>query len=402
MRTPRLILILSLLSLALHAQKYGNEWIRHTQQYFKFPLSKEGVYKIDSTTLSNYFNLSTVNPKNFQLFIKGKEQWLYVKGEADNKMNTGDYLEFFYEGRPGDVDSLIYHKITYLPNPYKALFNDTLYGYLTLNNSFANRHCVLETDTNSAAWPAANYFYYEKVWSPYNYYNRAVEFPENGANSVYTQNEGIGRVIIDNDGTLPGIDSLVYPCSSLNIFNANTNNKIYLTYSSAGEYRLNISFDHRLQLFYPDASGNQTMIQDTTFSGPTPLHQTFTFSPQSFGNAGNIIIRPSPSSLFPSYANIHTVFYTKLNYPHTLNLSGKAYYTLNVANQSGTGKYFYNFSNFNAGSNVELFDLSNGKYIQTVVNGNFVRAVIPDGPIDNKRCVLVRSDSVRTITNLKP
>ena len=123
----------------LSAQKYGNEWINYSQKHYRISIPKTGLYRIDSTTLSNSgIPLSIINPKYFQLFIKGKEQHIYINGESDNVFNVNDYIEFYAEKNDCSFDSLAYYNINRLPNPYYALFNDTNYAYLTWNNLTTN------------------------------------------------------------------------------------------------------------------------------------------------------------------------------------------------------------------------------------------------------------------------
>ena len=75
----------------LSAQKYGNEWINFSQKHYKISIPSTGLYRIDSLTLSNFgIPLNLINPKNFQLFIKGKEQHIFINGESDNVFNTND------------------------------------------------------------------------------------------------------------------------------------------------------------------------------------------------------------------------------------------------------------------------------------------------------------------------
>ena len=91
----------------LSAQKYGNEWINYSQKHYRISIPKTGLYRIDSTTLSNSgIPLSIINPKYFQLFIKGKEQHIFVNGESDNVFNVNDYIEFYAEKNDCSFDSL--------------------------------------------------------------------------------------------------------------------------------------------------------------------------------------------------------------------------------------------------------------------------------------------------------
>jgi hypothetical protein len=121
-RTVLFLLLISFFTFTTRAQKYGNEWIDYSRTYFKLPIATEGIYRIDSATLYKS-GLSAIDPRNFRLLIKGKEQFIYVNGEADGQINTGDYIEFYGNPMIGDVDSMLYYNIKYVPNPYNPLFN---------------------------------------------------------------------------------------------------------------------------------------------------------------------------------------------------------------------------------------------------------------------------------------
>ena len=84
------------LSAPVLSQKLGNEWINKNQNYYKFKISNQGIYKIDSNTLaSNGVDLANINPSRFQLFKNGEEQPVYIKGDGDGVFNANDYLLFF-------------------------------------------------------------------------------------------------------------------------------------------------------------------------------------------------------------------------------------------------------------------------------------------------------------------
>ncbi len=208
-----LLFILVIFSIvALNAQKYGNEWINFSQTYHKIAIAKAGVYRIDSLTLSQYYDLSSVDPKNFQVIVKGKEQYVYIKGESDGVFNSGDYLEFYAEPFMGDLDSCVYSEIKYSPNPFLSLYSDTLYAFLSLNSSFNNKRYVLETDTNSAAYAQADHFYAEKISTQNVQYNDVAEYSSYGVSDPHlTQAEGKGFPI--NKGT-----SYSYPITAFNTY----------------------------------------------------------------------------------------------------------------------------------------------------------------------------------------
>ena len=55
-------------------QNYGNEWIDYNQQYYKFPVTETGVYKITfSSMVAAGIPAASINPSDFQVFGRQKE-----------------------------------------------------------------------------------------------------------------------------------------------------------------------------------------------------------------------------------------------------------------------------------------------------------------------------------------
>lgn len=389
-----LVLVLFFSSKGL-SQVYGNTWINHSQQYFKFPIVNEGIYRIDSTVLSNYFNLATLNPKKLQLFIKGKEQFLYIKGENDNQINTNDYIEFFASPFMGDVDSLAYTNIKYTPNPYLPIFNDTLYGFITVNNLTTNKRFVLETDTNSAAYPASPYFYSEQKSSLYNYYNSVGEYFSESSDPRYTQAEGKGQRF-DKGTTISKIftGAKIYSNASKPAF-------LRVGFSGASLNLQTNAPDHLINISYVDASSANVTLRDTNFRGFAPINESYTISSLSLNNDPEFKITSVSAPSLATTGNITTLHYFYFFYPQTLDLSYTSNFKLFVDDESGSTKGFYNFSNFNTtGLNEAIFyDLTNGRKITTAVSGTNVRAVIPNGT-GRKLCYLAKDNQVININKL--
>ncbi len=386
---------------SIQAQKYCNEWINYSQQYFKFPVSKEGLYRIDSTTLSNYFNLNTLNPKNLQLFFKGKEQWLYINGEADNKINTGDYLEFCLNPTAGELDSLIYTDIKYVPNPYQSLFNDTIYAFLTNNNSTNNKRFQIETDVNFSNYNTPDYFYTEKVFTASNEMNLVQEYPENSADPRYTQAEGRGYNLTKGAYANSNFSSLnSYTAGSLPAF---------LSVNFSGSSISNaVNLDHQTQISYNDQTGNTIQLYDTLFRGYTPVRKTFTLNSQNIANSSNVgastnfIVTSVASPQLTSLSNNQTCFhYLRFFYPHSLTFNNESFYKLFIDDNSITNKSNYVFSGFNSGSsnNILFYDVSNGKKIPVVTNASQAQVAVPNGQ-GKKICIMATASQVNKVMTL--
>ena len=137
-----------------YSQKYWNEWINFSQKYYKIPVSQNGIYRLDSSTLSKAgVPVSLIDPRNIQLFFRGQEQYIFVQGESDSIFNSSDYIEFYGQKNDGALDSILYkgdlyNRPVHQPNPYYSLFNDTSSYFFTWNNSTTNKRIILSTDTS--------------------------------------------------------------------------------------------------------------------------------------------------------------------------------------------------------------------------------------------------------------
>ncbi|MBL7920636.1 MAG: hypothetical protein JNJ40_10005 [Bacteroidia bacterium] len=394
MRKLLAIGIFCFVAFTVKAQVYGNEWINFSQQYFKFPINKEGIYRIDSTTLSNYFNLTTTNPKNFQLFIKGKENHLFINGESDNKINIGDYLEFFASPAMNDFDSLIYDNINYLPNPYAPLFNDTLYGFITLNNLTTNKRYTLETDTTATLYPTGDHFYTEKVFKGFAESNFVSEYSSGASDPLYTQAEGRG-VNFSKGNSVSGV------FSNLNTYTT-TNLPVYLSINYSGNsLDQTVIDDHEIKTSYTDQNNVTVQLADFAFKGYIPVRQTFTLNSQNTGNTTTITLNSVAVPSLASINNATLLHYINYFYPQIPDLNNQSYYKLFIDNHATQPKTFFNFSNFNLSSsaNVLLYDISNNKKISTKITPLNIRAVIPNGS-GRKVCVLVAESQTIGVTSL--
>lgn len=397
MRKLLAISIFCFVAFTIKAQSYGNEWINYSQQYFKFPIAKEGIYRIDSLTLSTRFNLSTLNPKNLQLFIKGKEKHLFISGEADNKINIGDYVEFYASTDMGDVDSLIYRGINYLPNPYAPLFNDTLYGFITVNNLTNNKRYTLESDTTAANYPLGNYFYSEKIFTGNSVYNSVAEYNSGASDPLYTQAEGKGLSFAKGSSITTAFTNLnTYTATSLPIF-------VSINFSGLS---VDLTFykDHQVKTFYSDQNNNSVQLADTVFTGHLPIRQTFTLNSQNTNNATNISLTSVAVPSLASISNNTMLHYINFFHPQIPDLGNKSLYKLFVDDHASFAKTFFNFSNFNlaASTSVLLYDITNNKKITTKLTLTpQVRAVIPNGT-GRKLCIMAAESQTIAVTALTP
>src|SRR5947207_11934134 len=77
-----------------YSQLIGNEWINYGQTYFKFQVVKDGLYRLNYSTLQNFgVPVSSINGSNFQIFARGHEIPIYVT--TTGILGANDYIEFY-------------------------------------------------------------------------------------------------------------------------------------------------------------------------------------------------------------------------------------------------------------------------------------------------------------------
>lgn len=395
MRRLSAILLFIICIFSAKAQFYGNHWIKYSQKYVKFPIFKEGIYRIDSTTLAQQFDLNTINPKNFQLFIAGKEQAIYIRGESDNKIHQKDYIEFYanhYAIR--EMDSLVYYNSTFVPSPFIPLFNDTLYAFLTLGSSSLNKRYTQETDTNSALYPSVDHFFSDRLSLNLTGYNAVYENSYGVTDPRYTQNEGYG--IFFNKGM-----TVAANFTNLKPYTASAvTASVFINYSG-GSVDYAVPRDRHIRTSFTDQTLTQVVLKDTSFLGTGAVRQTHTLNAQNLQNNSNIFIESVNNPTVGTQDNWNYLHFIRFVFPQVNDLNNLGEYKLLIPNTAST-KGFFNFSNFNFNGidSVSLYDVTNEKRIRTVKAGTMLRAVIPNG-INMKKCYLACENSIVKITTLR-
>lgn len=157
--------LFNIITSALHAQTtiYGNEWIQFDQPHFKIKVVADGLYRLyypelnDALAASGY-SLSSIDPRNFQLFYRGQEEFIFIQGEGDGVFNESDYIEFFGRYNDGALDTRLYSNADFQTQAYASMFTDTSVYYLTWNTSLTN-HRVENLANNLTGLPAAETHY---------------------------------------------------------------------------------------------------------------------------------------------------------------------------------------------------------------------------------------------------
>lgn len=387
--------ILTFTFFCAESQIYGNEWINYSQQYFRIPIPKTGLYRIDSTTLSNSgFPVSTINPKNIQLFIKGEEQHIYIKGESDNIFNGTDYLEFYGEKNDGRYDSLIYDNLTFLPNPYLPIWNDTNCAFITWNNLTSNKRITEIIDLNFSGYTASNYFYAEKIYSQKAGYAPGQAYIEGISDPRYLDGEGYGTPLSKGQSYSSGTNWNIYSSPALPVFIQT--NFVGTSVSYIG------SFDHEMSLTFKNSNGSTTTILDTTFFGYQAFQINRQISADQFNNSSFVSVNNVNNSAFASINSNSLVHFLKIKYPQSLTLAGQSEQALYVDDQSSSSKSFLPITNINISSgSIIFYDLTNHKLLRGSSAANTYSVLVPNSG-GQKKCFLTNTNNISQVNSITP
>jgi hypothetical protein len=392
------LFFLCYLSNSVIAQKYGNEWITYSQKHYRISIPQTGIYRINySTLITAGIPLSTINPKNFQIFIKGEEQYIRVDGEADNVFNATDFIEFYAEKNNASFDSIAYEGITRMPNPYIALFNDTNYAFVTWNTSLNNRRAAVETDINFTSYTPANYFYTEKVNAFVNSYSMGNTVLSVLSDPRYVVGEGYGIIINKGGNVQSSFGNLnVFPSSSLPVY-------IKTSFSgTSSAFISGINYDHQVKLDYLDILNSYSTLNDTTFSGYSQLCIEKQMTSDKLQDNSVVRVNSVSNPLFLSLNNSTNIHYIYLKYPQKPNFLNSSEQLFFVDDNPVALKSFLEIQNVNVGSSQVLFyDLTNHKYISVATSGNTIKALIPNSS-NQKKCFLTTTANLKTVSALQP
>ncbi|MGQ9846921.1 MAG: putative type IX secretion system sortase PorU2, partial [Bacteroidales bacterium] len=365
--------IIACLDNVLYSQPFGNEWINYGQKYYRIPVAKTGLYRINRQTLLDAgFNINSISPKNIQLFARGQEQYIYVHGEDDGVFNTNDYIEFYGQANDGLSDTLLYDNSADLVNPYLSMINDTIYYFLTWNNSTNNKRITQETDTNFQSYLSAlaSHCYVEKIFF---------------SNSQYYYGD-IGSWYNNAEGWAGDYSEINAPRTfTINSENfVNVSRPIYLDFTcfSASNAPFNGLGNHHIKLSF-----NNQVLLDSIFVGYKKISKSLVLN-QTLPAVSQIHLE-SVNDLYIN-ADKNVLSNARLYYPHNFHFS-TVRQKFDIEN-SPMGKTYIELTLPNT-TNLILWDIANHKRILTVYENGKYKALIPNG-IEPIQCFYNLEDSI--------
>jgi len=319
----RLSLIHSFLFLLFAAsalsQPLGNEWIDYSEKHLKIPVWEDGVNSLNFQDLSQAFsgigeNLSSIPLDELSLFHQGQEVPLFIKGDLDNVLESGEEICFLAKANDGSFDSSLYVSAEQLHN-FHSMFNDTSYYFLRRKPG-AKRYSSISPINPTGSF---NYIWYRQIQLYTNGYQYGARNFFGSTDPEYRAGEGYfdGSTSIGSFGYLQNRQKTVF------------NRNLY-TSPGAPDAELNsyiipvIGSTHSVELRY----GSPLQVgQKIDWLGSAPQSFSLSIPVSNLGGSQtpfryfSLATNPPPSNNTARYAISHF----DLRYPRNLNLSSFSY-----------------------------------------------------------------------------
>ena len=376
-------LCLFLITGAVIAQPYNNEWIDYSKIYYKFKVSTDGLYRIPASVLASA-GLSAADAKDFQLFRNGVEVPVYTSVPSGTLSPT-DYIEFWGQMNDGKPDKPLYRNPAYQHTDKWSLQSDTAVYFLTLNPSGTPFHYnTITNDTSSNILPVEPYFKYTTGTYFHSQINpgQATVLEQ----YIYSSSYDVGEFWSSgfaNQGT-PITDN------QNNLFIYNAGPPANLKFGAAG-------CSDTLRTI--QVKVNNILFKDTVLSSFSDIVSN-TPIPLGILNTVSTNFQFINNSEAVTYADRLVVSFYELTYPRQFNFGGQSNFSFQLPAKANG--YFLKISNFNTGASIPvLYDRSSGQRFIAISSAGILTFALP-GSASSRNLVLVSQDpsNLQTINTL--
>ncbi len=341
--------------------KFGNEWIRYDQPYFKILVAQDGMYRISFQTLATR-GVDVNALSRVQLYCWGEQVPLYI---------GDDYIEFFGRKNRSELDRFLYPGgEADMLNPEYSLITDTSAYFLTIaanDDVPAKRFTAAENDLTNL--PLREPWFW---WEEQRIYTNGVVQRASGdlSESAFDQGEGYA---VSFDLNKP-FDTRLYPAHRAD---AALNNRLDIRLAGIG------ANPHAMTV-----SANGQVLKTDEFGGH--LMRNYALELSDSNPADTVRLRIEDTRGRFAVASV------QLKYPRYFNFDNKNSFLFKIA-ASAEAKYL-EIENFNAGNAAPvLYDLTNQLRLVTVVEGGKVKFKLP--PSENERELILINNQLG-ITNV--
>ncbi len=173
----------------LNAQNLGFEWAANATKLLKFPVVKNGVYRISGLQMQQAgWQLNDIKPAQIAMYKMGQELPILLQLNNPNQLQVTDAILFNATKNEGLLDQQLYEQNSDQPHTYNSLLDDTAWYFLSIDTAFqrqAIRYTYpLPIDTTGLI-PFST-FNKQTILAPQEYYYRGKRLPANESYYVAT------------------------------------------------------------------------------------------------------------------------------------------------------------------------------------------------------------------------
>lgn len=365
MKRKSLLIYLQLLSTLCFAQsgRYGNEWIRHEQTYYRIPVVQQGLYRLTGNDLQQAgVPINSISPAALQVFRRGVEQAISVTGGNDGRLDAGDYVEFIGTGNDGQFDKELYRPAGSQPHPYYSMFSDTAAYFLTWRlDGRTGKRMAVSNDTDGAGLSPEPYHMAEIRQLNVQNYTFANSSPFINRHTIYFE-EGEGWSGPPQNKGVPYNQSVRLDGW---VSAAPVQPQIEILFNGLEDYQ-----SHEIDVLLGSA---QRLVGTASFTGlkTQKLNASATASDVSSGNDLSVTTLSRGNWVNDRYA----VSYIQVRYPQNFDMSGVSQRQFELLPNSANRSLV----RLTAPSSLALFDLtdaSNPSRLTLAFEGNTARTVV--------------------------
>ncbi|CAN5670296.1 hypothetical protein BH11BAC3_BH11BAC3_03410 [soil metagenome] len=378
MKMKKLLLPFFLLIAFAAKSQLNNSWIDYSKTYYKFQVSKDGMYRINQSMLSSS-GLGNVPAEQFQLWRNGQQVRLYTS-VATGVLGSSDFIEFYGKMNDGIPDKPLYKLSSSQLCDSFSLHTDTAAYFLTVNAAGNNLHYADAANNVSTNTLPAELYFMRRVEKPYRVqYNRG--FANIVGEYVYSSSYDVGEGWASNDVSPSG--DLSYTFSNLNVYPAGPANSVSVYISAFGNalYTRNL----RVKLY-------NTVVVDTPMNYFTTVKKQVDNLPLTYlSNPNTLLVSMGTTS---TNTNDRIVVGTvAITYPSKFNFNNVRNFSFDLA-AAPAGNYVV-IDNFNTtGVAPILYSVSDGqRYLGDISVAGKVRFALPPSAITTRKFILVNQDA---------
>lgn len=373
------LLIVVMLNWLLVSAQYNNEWIDYNKTYYKFPVGKDGLFRISQTVLQS-IGLENTPAEHFQLWRNGAEVPIYTSTPS-GPLGTGGFIEFYGRMNDGVPDTRLYRDINFQLSDKWSLETDTASYFLTVNPGSSNARMVDQVNdvAGSALTPDPYFMYtYRKSFKDRINHGFAGLVGEYVYSSSYDKGEGYTSREIT-----PG-NPLSETVNNLFLYSGGPDGTFYVAGSG------NANNPRTLRAFV-----NNVQMVDAPMDSFNDQKQLTSLSNSTLSSA-SAVVRFVNTSANPNdrmvIAKYEFTYARQFNFGNTKNFEFEL-----EANPAGN---LLRISNFNRESSIPvLYDLTNQKrYLANTSEAGVIKfALLPSA---QRRKLMLASQAAANITNV--